>query len=91
MPCSVVTLTGDEIQELKALVQKGGKGYRIRHAQTLLKLDQKSENRSWTYDRIQRCIWRFAQYDCGYCKMVCHGRHGSRPQQKKAGKSPSQS
>lgn len=41
----VVTLTDDEIQELKALVQKGGKGYRIRHAQILLKLDQRPENR----------------------------------------------
>ncbi len=39
MPRYVVTLTDDEIQELKALVQQGGKGYRIRHAQILLKLD----------------------------------------------------
>ena len=52
MPRYVVTLTDDEIQELKVLVQKGGKGYRIRHAQVLLKLDQKPENKSWTYDRI---------------------------------------
>ena len=53
MPRYVVTLTDDEIQELKALVQKGGKGYRIRHAQILLKLDQRPENKSWTYDRIK--------------------------------------
>lgn len=53
MPRYVVTLTDDEIQELKVLVQKGGKGYRIRHAQVLLKLDQKPENKSWTYDRIK--------------------------------------
>ncbi len=53
MPRYIVTLTDDEIQELKALVQKGGKGYRIRHAQILLKLDQRSENRFWTYDRIK--------------------------------------
>ena len=45
MPRYVVTLTDNEIQELKALVQKGGKGYRIRHAQILLKLDQRPENR----------------------------------------------
>ena len=44
MPRYVVTLTDGEIQELKALVQKGGKGYRIRHAQILIKLDQKPEN-----------------------------------------------
>ena len=52
MPRYVVTLTNDEIQELKALIQKGGKGYRIKHAQILLKLDQKPENKAWTYDRI---------------------------------------
>ena len=40
MPRYVVTLTDKEIQELKALVQKGGKGYQIRHAQILLKLDR---------------------------------------------------
>ncbi len=53
MPRYVVTLTDDEIRELKALVQKGGKGYRIRHAQILLKLDQRPENKAWTYDRIK--------------------------------------
>ena len=53
MPRYVVTLTDNEIQELKALIQKGGKGYQIKHAQILLKLDQKPENASWTYNRIQ--------------------------------------
>ena len=53
MPRYIVTLTNDEIQELKALIQKGGKGYRIKHAQILLKLDQKPENEAWTYDRIE--------------------------------------
>ena len=53
MPRYIVTLTNDEIQELKALIQKGGKGYRIRHAQILLKLVQKPENKAWTYDRIK--------------------------------------
>lgn len=43
MPRYVVTLTDNEVQELKALVQKGGKGYHIRHAQILLKLDQRPE------------------------------------------------
>ena len=52
MPRYVVILADDEIQELKALVQKGGKGYRIRHAQILIKLDQKPENKSWAYDCI---------------------------------------
>ena len=53
MPRYIVTLTEEEIQELKSLVQKGGKGYRIKHAQILLKLDQKPENKAWTYDRIK--------------------------------------
>ena len=53
MPRYIVTLTDEEIQELKLLVQKGGKGCRIKHAQILLKLDQKPENKAWTYDRIK--------------------------------------
>lgn len=53
MPRYIVTLTEEEKQELKLLVQKGGKGYRIKHAQILLKLDQKPENKAWTYDRIK--------------------------------------
>lgn len=52
MPRYIVTLMDDEIQELKALIQKWGKGYRIKHAQILLKLDQKPENGAWTYDHI---------------------------------------
>lgn len=53
MPRYVVTLTSDEIQELKVLIQTGGKGYRIRHAQILLKLDHKPEHEAWTYVRIK--------------------------------------
>lgn len=52
-PRYIVALTDEEIQELKLLIQKGGKGYRIKHAQILLKLDQKPENKTWTYDRIK--------------------------------------
>ena len=53
MPRYKVTLTEEERQELQVLVQKGGKGYRIRHAQILMKLDQLPENEEWTYDRIK--------------------------------------
>lgn len=53
MPRCDVTLTEDEIQELKGIIQKGGKGYRIKHAQALLKLDKRPDNADWTYDRIQ--------------------------------------
>jgi hypothetical protein len=48
-----VTLTGEERAELEKVVQKGGKGYRIRHAQILLKLDSIPENAEWTYERIK--------------------------------------
>jgi len=37
---------------LENLIQKGEKGYRIKHAQILLKLDNRPENKNWTYDRI---------------------------------------
>ncbi len=52
MPRYHVTLTDEEQKELKYLVQKGGKGYRIKHAQILLKMDERPENKDWTYDRI---------------------------------------
>jgi len=48
-----VTLTEEERQGLEKLIQKGGKGYRIKHAQILLKLNAIPENEEWTYDRIQ--------------------------------------
>lgn len=53
MPRYVVTLTDEEIQELSTIIQKGGKGYRIKHAQILLKLNHIPENKTWTYDRIR--------------------------------------
>ncbi len=48
-----VTLTEEEREDLKKLIQKGGKGYRIRHAEILQKLDDRPENAEWTYDRIK--------------------------------------
>jgi hypothetical protein len=53
MPRYNVTLTEEEQQELQSLIQKGGKGYRIKHAQILLKLDKTPENIEWTYNQIQ--------------------------------------
>ena len=48
-----VTLTSDERERLRKIVSKGKtEGYRIRHAQILLKLDEIPENVYWTYDRI---------------------------------------
>jgi len=53
MPSYKVTLTETEERELKEVIQKGGKGYRIRHAQILLKLDKSNpENKEWTYKKI---------------------------------------
>jgi transposase len=63
-----VTLSEEERRELKQLVQKGGKGYRIKHAQILLKLDKIPENTGWTYAKITEAygavhstIWGIAQ------------------------------
>lgn len=53
MPRYVVTLTESEREELKQLIKNGGKGYRVKHAQILMKLDNIPENVEWTYDRIQ--------------------------------------
>ncbi len=53
MPRYRVMLTEDEKKYLEGIVQKGGKGYRIKHAQILLKLDERPENKAWTYDRIK--------------------------------------
>jgi hypothetical protein len=53
MPRYKVALTEEERTELNKLIQKGGKGYRIRHAQILLKLDERPENAEWTYDLIK--------------------------------------
>ena len=53
MPRYNVTLTEEERHEFELVVQKGGKGYRIKHAQILLKLDKTPENEGWTYDLIK--------------------------------------
>ncbi len=53
MPRYIVKLTEQERETLKQLIQKGGKGYRIKHAQILLKLEDTPENAEWTYKRIQ--------------------------------------
>jgi len=46
-----VRMTEEEREDLRKLINKGGKGYRIKHAQILLKLDQRRENMGWTYAR----------------------------------------
>ena len=50
----IVTLTDEERNMLQDLIAKGRtQGYRIKHAQILLKLDEIPENREWTYDKIR--------------------------------------
>ena len=53
MPRYKVTLTPEEIEELERMIEKGGKGYRIKHAQILLKLDQGIGHTAWSYEQIQ--------------------------------------
>ena len=86
MPRYHVTLTDTEIQELKSLIQKGGKGYRIKHAQILLKLDQKPENSSWTYDRIKEAYGASHSTNSWNCPAFCNRRHGICPWKKSAKK-----
>ena len=48
-----VTLSEDERERLQNLIRKGkAAGYRIRHAQILLALDEIPENESWTDEKI---------------------------------------
>ncbi|MDR2203348.1 MAG: hypothetical protein LBE76_03430 [Nitrososphaerota archaeon] len=46
MPSYKFTLTQQERQKLKQLIQKDGKSYHIKHAQIPLKLDQTPENKT---------------------------------------------
>ena len=53
MPRYKIELTEAERQTVKEMIQKGGKGYRIRHAQILLKLENTPKNAEWGYDEIK--------------------------------------
>jgi hypothetical protein len=78
MPRYNVTLTEDERTELETLIQKGGKGYRIKRAQILLKLDKIPENSNWTYDRIQDAYKARHSTIAGVARrFVCEGLEGA--------------
>ena len=50
-----VTLTGEERVKLESIVKAGKtQGYKIRHAQILLALDEIPENKSWTDNLIAK-------------------------------------
>lgn len=48
-----VVLTEEEKEILNKLVLKGGKGYKIKRAQVLLKLDKEEKENGWTYAKIR--------------------------------------
>ena len=79
MPHYVIALA-DKIQELKALVQKGEKGYRIRHAPILLKPDQKPE----TNDRIKNAYAASHSTIAGIMKRFVMGGMKTAPNRKTA-------
>lgn len=48
-----VTLTAEERADLEKMIQRGKvAGYRIKHGQILLKLDEVPENKGWTGEKI---------------------------------------
>jgi len=53
MPRYKVVLRSEGREVLEKSIQKGGKGYRISHAQILLKSDKSAGNTEWTYERIK--------------------------------------
>ena len=56
----IVILTNEERNMLREIIAKGRtQGYRIKHAQILLKLDEIPENREWTYAKIKEINCRF--------------------------------
>ena len=70
----IVTLTEEERQELQGLVQKGKtQGYRIKHAQILLKLDEIPENQGWTYDKIKEAYRATPHTICQIAKRFVTG------------------
>jgi transposase len=51
----IVTLSEEEREKLQSLINKGQtQGYRIRHAQILLALDEKQTKQNWTNDEIRK-------------------------------------
>jgi len=48
-----VKRTVAEREALKQLIQRDGRSYRIKHAQILLKLDDRPESKRWSYEWIK--------------------------------------
>lgn len=59
---------------LHEMVKKGKtQGYRIKHAQILLKLDEIAENREWTYERIKEAYHTTPHTICQIAKRFVTG------------------
>ena len=70
----IVTLTEEERKMLRDLIEKGQtQGYRIKHAQILLKLDEIPENQEWTYEKIQRAYHATPHTICQIAKRFVTG------------------
>lgn len=70
----IVTLTDDERNMLRELIAKGRtQGYRIKHAQILLKLDEIPENREWTYAKIKEAYHATHHTICQIAKRFVTG------------------
>ena len=70
----IVTLTDEERNMLQDLIAKGRtQGYRIKHAQILLKLDEIPENREWTYDKIGEALHATPHTICQRAKRFVTG------------------
>ena len=70
----IVTLTEEERNELRDLINKGQtQGYRIKHAQILLKLDEIPENQEWTYAKIKEAYHATPHTICQIAKRFVAG------------------
>ncbi len=70
----IVTLTDKERKMLQDLITKGRtQGYRIKHAQILLKLDEIPENQEWTYAKIKEAYLATPHTICQIAKRFVTG------------------
>ena len=65
----IVIKTNEERNMLREIIAKGRtQGYRIKHAQILLKLDEIPENREWTYAKIKEAYHATSNTICQIAK-----------------------
>ena len=70
----IVILTDEERNMLQEVIAKGRtQGYRIKHAQILLKLEEIPENREWAYDKIREAYHATPHTICQIAKRFVTG------------------